>query len=187
MDVGIGLSNEVKNDFLPKRKGFGLPSVRAVICYRTHGQVWQMNVSAVRGCIKESGFIVPPHICSFCGWKLRQLAAVPLCLRHNHPRAEFEASIREPHAQYAASEEHYTRQIYMKHLGTAITALQLIKPKIQEVPPEEREAVHKAPPGLHVAGRRGRQKWLIRSWWLLLSGFILEESPLCFLQNICFF
>lgn len=39
-----------------------------------------------RGKLKNSSFIDTLHIYSFCGWKPRQLAAVPSRLRRNHPQ-----------------------------------------------------------------------------------------------------
>lgn len=44
----------------------------------------------------------------------------------------------------------------MKHLGTVITALQLIRLQIQEIPPEERAVPLEAPQRLQIAGRRDK-------------------------------
>lgn len=103
---------------------------------------------------------------SFSGWKLRRLAAVPFCLRHNHPRQNSRPQSQSRMQDCAPSEEHYSRQIYMKHLGTVITAPQPITRPNPRNAPRGGDAPS---PGCAEAADCRRRKWLMISWWVILS------------------
>lgn len=110
---------------------------------------------------------------SFSGWKLRRLAAVPFCLRHNHPRQNSRPQSQSCMQDCAPSEEHYSRQIYMKHLGTVITAPQPIRRPNPRNAPRGGDAPS---PGCAEAADCRRRKRLMISWWVILSDVEFREE-----------